>query len=84
MAGGGGGVRDVSTCGTLLLRLPRLFLDFLSSINPVSTPFGREGGGGFRDVPTSRTLHSRLPLLFLGFLSPISPVSTAKYLIQSI
>ena len=43
---GGGGVRDVSTCGTLLLRLPHLFLDFLSSINPVSTPFGREAGGG--------------------------------------
>ena len=48
---GGGGVRDVSTCGTLLLRLPHLFLDFLSSINPVSTPFGREGGGGIQGCP---------------------------------
>ena len=67
---GGGRVRDFPTPGTLHSRLPPLFLDFLSPINPVSTPFGR--GGEFRDVPTSRTLHFRLPLLFLGSLSPIS------------
>ena len=67
---GGVHVRDVPTSRTLHSRLPPLFLDFLSAISPVSTPFGRRGG--FRDVPTAHTLHSRLPLLFLGFLSPIS------------
>ena len=71
---GGVRVRDVPPSRTLHSRLPPLFLDFLSPISPVSTPFGR--GGGFRDVPTSRTLDSRLQPLFIDFLSPISPVST--------
>ena len=79
----GGGRQGCLNLRYFDLGLPPLFLDFLSSINPVSTPLGREVGG-FRDVPASRTLHSRLPLLFLGFLSPISPVSTAKYLIQTL
>ena len=46
---GGVNVRDVPTSRTLHSRLPLLFLDFLSPISPVSTPFGR--GGGVQGCP---------------------------------
>ena len=48
---GGVRVRDVPPSRTLHSRLPPLFLDFLSPISPVSTPFGRGGGGSGMSQP---------------------------------
>ena len=42
--GGEAGIRDVPTSRTLHSRLQPLFIDFLSPISPVSTPFRRRGG----------------------------------------
>ena len=72
---GGVHVRDVPTSLTLHSRLPLLFLDFLSPISPVSTPFGRGGGGSGMSQPPVLCIPGCRPL-FLDFLSPISSVST--------
>ena len=68
---GGVRVRDVPPSRTLHSRLPPLFLDFLSPISSVSTPFGRRGGD--QGCPNLR--YFAFPVSGLFFLTSSVPLA---------
>ena len=68
---GGVRVRDVPPSRTLHSRLPPLFLDFLTPISPVSTPFGRRGGD--QGCPNLR--YFAFPVSGLFFLTSSVPLA---------